>query len=76
MRLDKRFKAPKILRGRILIVPEKAPVAYSDNFIPPGRYFVLSTHLFGITVSSEKGTEIYGVEWQFTVGWEVADEAD
>ena len=73
MRLDKRFKSPKILRGQVVIVPEKAPLAHSDKFIPPGRYVVLSTHLFGITVSPVDGDEIYGVEWEFTDKWELAE---
>lgn len=80
MRLDKRFKSPKILRGQVVIVPEKAPDAHSDNLIPPGRYVVLSTHPFGITVSPENDVPtvtgentIYGVEWKFTDKWELAD---
>ncbi len=73
MRLDKRFKSPKILRGQLVIVPEKAPDAHSDKFILPGRYVVLSTHLFGISVSSEKDNEIYGVEWKHTDRWELAE---
>ncbi len=73
MRLDKRFKSPKILRGQLVIVPDKAPDAHSDRVIPPGRYIVLSTHLFGITVSSEKEKKIYGVEWKHTDKWELAE---
>ena len=84
MRLDKRFKSPKILRGQIVIVPEKAPIThpvdFKDAFILPGRYIVLSTHPFGITVSPEKAiptatgkNEIYGIEWQFTDKWELAE---
>ena len=63
-----------------MIVPEKAPRAYVEGFIPPGRYIVLATHPFGITVSPEKAVptatgenEIYGVEWEFTDKWELAD---
>lgn len=73
MRLDKRYKSPKILRGQVVTVPEKAPLAHSDKLIPPGRYIVLSTHLFGITVSPMGRDEIYGVEWKFTDKWELAE---
>ena len=74
MRLNKRFKYPKHLKGRWVYVPE-AVRTQDGGILPKGKYLVISTHVFGITVKTEKD-EVVGVEWRHTSNWHVAVQLD